>query len=318
MLSLDVIKKYEEIINFYNVNRAYLSDVVTAIVITDSFHGSNKKEMDIDRLSVSSDELNQIWGIKKTAINCQPLPDVQMMRIIVDSLVLALNKLNISIDNTHLTMQKSRILSEGKQVRSCDDYSDMQECEKVFNIIYESIKSLNLDFSWLLDFEKCLSKLTVINSTFDLLSHIRTNMKGLKVPIECKTISGRCKPSEFEDMEVFKNKYFDNVQFIIMFFFISNTKDKFKESETKLNLSLNRLAKYNFCIGTFSVGNYAPRIEFGQDIPLYIAEKIGEVFSKGKAYNKFDIIPTLCCLEQLFVYNLNKFEAKEVLKDYEF
>lgn len=139
-------QRIQAIIKNHNIDVTVLSDFISAVVMSEKLHGTNQKEIDIDRFASEFPD----FGFKaNTKLSITPLPKVQVMRIFIDSISLYLNKTGIKVQDVHLTMPSSSHIGIGKPVSGVSTYSDEVECEKMLKLL-EAQKTSNVDVDDLL------------------------------------------------------------------------------------------------------------------------------------------------------------------------
>ena len=82
MISQENIDKFNSIIAHYKLDTARILDVGRAICTSDILYGTNDKKLSIKRLANSGVEIFR----PLYSGNAEPLPDVQVMRVLCDTL----------------------------------------------------------------------------------------------------------------------------------------------------------------------------------------------------------------------------------------
>lgn len=147
------IKKFEEILDYYNVSETTLKDVARAICMADILYGTNDKRLSIQRLEVSGVVQFQglSLGVGKVHKSLIPLPDVQIMRVMCDVLYYCLLFKGKVIPDTHLTSGASNMVGKGSIVDkgisepAKSDYCDFDECTRVLDVFYNSRVVISAD-----------------------------------------------------------------------------------------------------------------------------------------------------------------------------
>lgn len=160
MLEQVIINQYLAAIEFYKVDTKELSDIVLALVISDNLDGTNKRELDVDRLCNQNCFLTEVLDLPISRVPASILPDVQLYRLMCDSLYLYLKSKGIEVESTHLTSGASC------KVASClgfsevsQGYSDELECKRILDLFDRNARSG--DFYILTNVIKdCVSKST--------------------------------------------------------------------------------------------------------------------------------------------------------------
>lgn len=139
MISQENIDKFNKVISHYNLSETSIKDLGRAVCVSDMLYGSNDKQLSVKRLANSGVDIFKSLSQSKA----EPLPDVQVMRVMCDTLYFALliekgsgmNKIGI-----HLTSEASNYIGKGirKNGQILDPgskgYSDMDECQKVLDL----------------------------------------------------------------------------------------------------------------------------------------------------------------------------------------
>lgn len=138
MISRENIDKFNSIISHYGLDTAQVQDAGRAVCIADILYGTNDKRLSVKRLANSGVDVFRALAQG----SAQPLPDVQIMRVMCDSLYYALlfKGKGIGRAGIHLTSEASDYIGKGigkKQfVPANYGYCDMEECQKVLDLMY--------------------------------------------------------------------------------------------------------------------------------------------------------------------------------------
>ena len=127
--------RIQGIIKNNNINIDLFSDLLGAVIIADKTFGNNRQESDIDRFVAQYPNFGYKLNDESKKSTIKPLPRVQVKRIFIDSLILALERQRIHINDLHLTMPSSKHIGIGKTVTGVQDYSDEAECDRLLDII---------------------------------------------------------------------------------------------------------------------------------------------------------------------------------------
>ena len=84
MISTDNIEKFNKVVAYYQLDPAQLLDVAKAVCVADYLYGTDPQKLSPARLSNSGIEVFN--GVSAVKSNAKPLPDVQVMRVICDTL----------------------------------------------------------------------------------------------------------------------------------------------------------------------------------------------------------------------------------------
>lgn len=138
MISRENIDKFNSIISHYGLDTAQVQDAGRAVCIADILYGTNDKRLSVKRLANSG--VDTFRALAQGS--AQPLPDVQIMRVMCDSLyyTLLFKGKGIGRAGIHLTSEASDYIGKGigkKQfVPANYGYCDMEECQKVLDLMY--------------------------------------------------------------------------------------------------------------------------------------------------------------------------------------
>ena len=121
MINQEYLDMYFGVVSHFSVKMERLKDVIHAICLSNYFYGDNDKKLDFDRflLSVDLDKKQVLSGERS-------LPDVQVLRVLCDSLILSIDE----AANFTLTMPESDKVAEVKDITRTgrDDYLDETGC----------------------------------------------------------------------------------------------------------------------------------------------------------------------------------------------
>lgn len=176
MISQENIDKFNSIIAYYKLDTARILDVGRAICTSDILYGTNDKKLSIKRLANSGvDIFRPLYQG-----SAEPLPDVQVMRVICDTLYynLLFKGRGVGKVGIHITSEASDSIGKGignkQYIPVANGYSDMEECQKVLDLMYEGCKE-PLDYKLLID---TLNKYaSVMNPVFGFRNDYKINRK---------------------------------------------------------------------------------------------------------------------------------------------
>ncbi len=133
----EIINRYIDFVEKQQIDKAHLRDIVNSIVYLDyrcDYTKANHISLDIDKLvSYENKDLLGAWGIKPLP-RVSPMPDVQIMRIMVDSLIIAL-ELSVTDKIHYANITSHKLRGNSGAVK---DYADLNECIAVLNEIMPS------------------------------------------------------------------------------------------------------------------------------------------------------------------------------------
>lgn len=121
--------KVKSILKNFNIDENIFSDILGSVILADKTFGNNRQEADIDRFASQFSTFG--YNIEKSGI--PPLPRVQVKRIFIDSLAIAISNKTDLPEGIHLTMPSSSHIKIGK-VQGVSDYCNEAECDKIFDL----------------------------------------------------------------------------------------------------------------------------------------------------------------------------------------
>lgn len=305
-MDAEYIEKYLKVIDFYKIDTNKLSDIVHAIVMSDTLDGSNRQELDIDRLySKDMDSrLCNVWQINNTADRLV-LPDVQLLRIMCDSLFIYLRIQGVRIADTYLTSEASKVVFHvvtGLSV-SGSVYRDEAECASALNKFAESCVSIE-GFEWVKDFDDLLTNcITYIEQRIEPVASYSESLKSallkVKVPVDSKFLK-RGTP-DLSGVEDVKLHIMDNIIYNFEVEIRERMAMALKKNGVGTNYRYTEAIKQldNPIIGTYSMTNACPMISSRIDYYREVMNvKLARLYSVGKAYSFRDlgILMSLYCL----------------------
>ena len=145
---MDVLKLVKDCIETYNLDVNKLRDIAFAICTADKLHGTNSKELDVDKFVESDTELS--WDSILTALGVEPqtkgytkLPRVQKLRVISDVLSLSLSdKVGDLVLSCDASKKVAKLL--GVSLPS-EDYADEDVCYENLKKIEDSLENSNFE-----------------------------------------------------------------------------------------------------------------------------------------------------------------------------
>lgn len=299
----EYIEKYQKIVKFYNIDTNRLSDIVHAIVLSDMHGGSNRQELDIDRLySKNMDSrLCDLWQINNTAER-NILPDVQLLRIMCDSLFIYLH--DNPVPATYITSEMSskvyNIVSGGSMEVTA--YCDEVECAKILDAYEKSCIDTGA-FDWVEKFDKVMSKsIEYIEKNINMASScedsVKSCLKSIVVPVKSKYL--RQDDWDYSGVVDIKTYVLDNVIYLLECDIRTRIMIGLEKNPVGMNYRFSEAVKAlgNPIIGTFSVINACPVLNSQSGFPNVIKVKLARLYSVGKAYSFGDIsiILSLYCV----------------------
>lgn len=291
----------KRVIESNNLPTDEILDLCFAICTADKFEGTNRLSLSVENFLACKTE-DKEWQQILELIGA--VPDIQLhtinvqhYRVICDALVISCNKRGIKKGN--LTSEASSIVANicGLNLRA-SEYLDINDVESVIN----ELVSETYDFSEIEEIEKYLSEQDSYFKEygFDLGSAIKGVMSGFKLPAKLRYIEEgtmQCNNEE-EATEVYKERIIFRLEYEIVRFL----REKFDKDPVRTNLFLNRAIKEvgTVGLGTVSMRNYAPTLEYESGLPQVIRVKLLRMFSRSMNYNYDDIDTVISILRNFY------------------
>lgn len=154
MISQENIDKFNSIVTHYKLDTARILDVGRAVCTSDILYGTNDKKLSIKRLANSGvDAFRPLYSG-----SAEPLPDVQVMRVLCDTLYynLLFKGKGLGRAGIHITSEASDSIGRGignkKYIPATKGYSDIEECQKVLDLMYEGCEFDESEFADIFEF----------------------------------------------------------------------------------------------------------------------------------------------------------------------
>lgn len=169
MISTDNIEKFNKVVAYYQLDPAQLRDIAKAVCIADCLHGTDPQKLSPVRLNNSGIEVFN--GVSAVKSNAKPLPDIQVMRVICDTLFYGIYiKHKKLIKGTRLTNACSSYVGTELQVNNSpvmraetNEYFDMNECQRILDSFVDSCIEVSQDDKDINDFLKKLSEFNKVD-----------------------------------------------------------------------------------------------------------------------------------------------------------
>lgn len=174
MISQENIDKFNSIVTHYKLDTARILDVGRAVCTSDILYGTNDKKLSIKRLANSGvDVFRPLYSG-----SAEPLPDVQVMRVLCDTLYynLLFKGKGLGRAGIHITSEASDSIGRGignkKYIPATKGYSDIEECQKVLDLMYEGCEFDESEFADIFEFtSKVLGR---FRKMFDIIDKSHT------------------------------------------------------------------------------------------------------------------------------------------------
>lgn len=174
MISQENIDKFNSIVTHYKLDTARILDVGRAVCTSDILYGTNDKKLSIKRLANSGvDAFRPLYSG-----SAEPLPDVQVMRVLCDTLYynLLFKGKGLGRAGIHITSEASDSIGRGignkKYIPATNGYSDIEECQKVLDLMYEGCEFDESEFADIFEFtSKVLGR---FRKMFDIIDKSHT------------------------------------------------------------------------------------------------------------------------------------------------
>lgn len=154
MISQENIDKFNSIVTHYKLDTARILDVGRAVCTSDILYGTNDKKLSIKRLANSGVDVFRPLYLG----SAEPLPDVKVMRVLCDTLYynLLFKGKGLGRAGIHITSEASDSIGRGignkKYIPATKGYSDMEECQKVLDLMYEGCEFDESEFADIFEF----------------------------------------------------------------------------------------------------------------------------------------------------------------------
>lgn len=144
MLNKDIFNKFDKLVKKYELDDALLNDLASAICTADMLFGTNEKQLDINRFIASTD--GRFGGVG-VIVPKQPLPDVQVLRVLCDILILGIGSKDLkAIKDVSLANPSSdRVAKAMKLSLRGSSYKDEAECLKILEVLTKAIEADELN-----------------------------------------------------------------------------------------------------------------------------------------------------------------------------
>ena len=174
MINQENIDKFNSIVTHYKLDTARILDVGRAVCTSDILYGTNDKKLSIKRLANSGvDAFRPLYSG-----SAEPLPDVQVMRVLCDTLYynLLFKGKGLGRAGIHITSEASDSIGRGignkKYIPATKGYSDIEECQKVLDLMYEGCEFDESEFADIFEFtSKVLGR---FRKMFDIIDKSHT------------------------------------------------------------------------------------------------------------------------------------------------
>ena len=155
MISQDLLAKYNAVVSHNKFDKAILNDIACAICTADTLFGDNDKRLDVARLAQSGVGFISFNQVNNT----NPLPDVQVLRVLCDTLLLAYKFSGIIVPSgfDFAVNPKTTVVGTelGLSIHSGNDgYASEDVCISILNAYYSSISEdvLNPTIEYIIKF----------------------------------------------------------------------------------------------------------------------------------------------------------------------
>lgn len=320
MISQESIDKFNSIIAHYKLDIARILDVGRAICTSDILYGTNDKKLSIKRLANSGvDIFRPLYSG-----NAEPLPDVQVMRVICDTLYynLLFKGKGVGKVGIHITSEASDSIGKGignkQYIPVANGYSDMEECQKVLDLMYEGCKNTK-DWDSLVIFDNYIAK--IVDSCRNkevIVDTLKSYTHELYVPVRTKYV-GIFRSGVSADALDTINRIKLKSTLAFMFAGIKSLSNSIGKNSVKANFRLARLLEQtNQQVGTFSITPDIPSFEYRyfNGSAVYFIDKLDKIFTKSKPLD-FDDIPFLAAFYDYFNSDDLKMSFKDCLTKFE-
>lgn len=263
MIEQRYLDMYFEIVGHFELAENMLKDLINAICLADYLYGDNDKKLDYDRFILSVDMEN-----KKFLNNEKALPDVQILRVLCDSLIIGVQ----DAAGFTLTMPKSTRVTKAKEVERIgrDDYLDEAGCISLLEELHgllEQAKEQRSDIeNEFLQYAKDQIDITVtkiMNTYQDLFSSGYQVIKPVGLLTQRGIMKTRDGHAVYEDSYEATEIYnylcgrLNIVENNSRKFDCNSIVDYYRQNESKRLYFPNKLLEYTYGCGEGSENNYS-------------------------------------------------------------
>lgn len=297
-------KLIEKVIKANNLDIQDVLDTCFAICMADHFVGTNRLELSIDKFVCSDDTdwsaVLDLLGV--SSVIGTPLPKVQRYRVISDALVICVGR---EIDGVKLSSEASGSVARLRSLNwRSSNYEDINTVESVL----QALCTDTYDFSKIHELEDLLYTYEKETSSwkFDLGGILRSELGKIKLPDKFRYLGNG--GMTFQDVDTAYRLICDVVMCTLELEFLKVVKAGLSKNEVMTNLFVNRAIKEvgNIGLGTVSLENSVPRIEFTNGLPEYMQEKMMGLFSRNMQYDIGDLDNVFTLLRHLYTGKVGK------------
>lgn len=289
-----------KVINSNNLNPADVLDKCYAICMSDRFIGTNRLGLDCRKFGNSDGDADwekvlNLLGVTSVSHGGM-LPEVQRYRVITDALMICLGKQGTEcVLSSEASSKVANIL--GLHARS-RGYKDINEVKAILTGLVRE----TYDFSEIAELENTLKTYEDYFKQYhvDFGAIIRKALSGYTLPTELHYVKyGNMECSDVEEaVDIFKER----VIFALEYEIVNFLRKYYDRDPVRVNLFLNRALKEvgNIGLGTVSMQNYAPALEYESGLCPMIRGKLDRVFSKSMNYSYDDLPVVVTILRHLY------------------
>lgn len=289
-----------KVISSNNLNTSDVLDKCYAICLADRFIGTNRLGLDCRKFSNCNGDADwekvlSLLGVPKQSHGGM-LPEVQRYRVITDALVICLGKTGSDCElSSEASSKVANIL--GLHARS-RGYKDINEVKSILTQLVRE----TYDFSEIVELENSIKEYENYFRQYkvDFGNIIRKALADFTLPAELSYVKyGDMTCSDVEEaVEIFKER----VIFALEYEIVNFLRKYYDRDPVRVNLFLNRALKEvgNIGLGTVSMRNYAPALEYESGLCPMIRSKLDRIFSQSMNYSYDDLSVVVTMLKHLY------------------
>lgn len=317
---MDLVKLMEDCIKNFDLDVNMLRDIAFSICIADKIHGTNNKELDVDKFVSSDSELDwdsvlSLIGVQSQNKGIDSLPRVQKLRVISDMLSLSVNN---KVNGLCLMCKSSSIVATKLGVSlKCVDYADEAFCYENLEKIESYVSSVSIELGSL---ESIYNKICIYNKKILSMSSISLSnqISSFLIPSDIyKDLGKSCSNEEFKGVlermnftvDDYADYFLDSYCYELVQEIAKLVNIRFSKNEVEFNLILTRLNNFAgsyLPIGTYSLNGYTKRLSVLRNVPSYLSRKVNIVFSESSHFSEMTILGCISVLYLLNKINISK------------
>lgn len=275
-------EKIQEIINFHHLDKTEINEIAAAICMVDKVYGDNPQKLDFNKL-VAKDSTN-FRPITNSEGYVKPLPEVQYMRVICDTFLIALRG---TIQEPLCNKESSRVAKAlNLELKSTSEgYSDIDTCTKIFDKIYATAIDTSGDWDSLKKFSNFLEDLDRTSLLKDIYNTAVDNLRNIVLPVDISHVGKKGTPT-LTYQETY-NKIIEIIGVSLLDALIKeiNSMCRSMEGQVHANLLCYRFIKEGKEAFPDKIG-VSGHAYNASNISMPVMRKLDTIFDKNKPWNE--------------------------------